>query len=108
VNSELDQDSVLGVYAANSKSVFSLVHEYAEGDYGLEDIVGAFQLGTLISTDDSGPTTIELSFQDLQKLKVLADAHSFDYEEGFIEMCLDMHRFGIDESQERFLFMGNF
>lgn len=108
MNGASAENAVIGVYADNSRGVFSLVHEYTEGDYGLEDIVGVFHLGTLISTKDSGPTIVELSFQDLQKLKVLADAYSFDYEEGFIEMCLDMHRFSITESQERFRFTANF
>ena len=108
MNGASDENAVIGVYAHDSRGISSLVHEYTEGDYGLEDIVGVFHLGTLISAEDSGPTIVEFSFQDLQKLKVLADAYSFDYEEGFIEMCLDMHRFGINESQERFQFTTNF
>jgi len=30
----------------------------------------------------------------LRRLKVHADAESFDHPEGFIEMCLDIYRFG--------------
>ncbi len=33
-----------------------------------------------------------------------ADSHSFDYEEGFIELCLDLHRFatGLSAPEIRF------
>ena len=31
---------------------------------------------------------------EVRTLKTMADAYSFDYEEGFIEMCLEMALFG--------------
>jgi hypothetical protein len=38
----------------------------------------------------------------------MADAHSFDYEEGFIEMCLEMQRFAANLSGDSFHFTANF
>lgn len=85
-----------------------MVHHYDEGDYGLEDIPAQFQLGKLTAPEDEAVTVLELSFEQLRKLKVLADARSFDYEAGFIEMCLDMYRFGHNQSQPQYRFLGNF
>jgi hypothetical protein len=108
VNEPVNDKSDLGVYCTGTKGEWLLVHQYGEGDYGLEDIPAQFRLGNVTSSSDGAFTTLELSFVQLQKLKVLVDAYSFDYEPGFIEMCLDMYRFGTRESQPQFQFMANF
>ncbi len=107
MSTALDETAALGVYANDAKGELSLVHAYIDGDYGLEDVAECFRLGGL-SSEDSGPTALVLSFKEVKQLKTLADANSFDYEPGFIEMCLDMHRFAMSETQEQFCFLGNF
>jgi hypothetical protein len=108
VNDPFADNSDLGIYCTNTKGDWSLVHRYGEGDYGLEDIPAQFQLGKLAAWEEEAVTILELSSEQLRKLKVLADARSFDYEPGFIEMCLDMYRFGSNGSQPQFRFLGNF
>ncbi len=38
-------------------------------------------------------TVLVLTAEEVHTLKTMADAYSFDYEEGFIEMCLEMALF---------------
>jgi hypothetical protein len=105
---ELQDDLPLGVYSTDASGEQTLVHRYEDGDYGLEDIYSHFQLGELESTDPSENTIIWLSDSELRELKVMADARSFDFEEGFIEMCLDVQRFSLDIMAERVQFIANF
>ena len=66
------------------------VHEYAGvelgEDYSLADIAENFQLGA------ADGDAIVLNRTELRDLANLANAYSFDYPEGFIEMCLDIAR----------------
>ena len=103
-----ENDLVLGVYSTDASGEQRLVHQYEDGDYGLEDIYCHFELGELESTDPSENTIIWLSDTELRELKVMADARSFDFEEGFIEMCMDVQRFGADIAAERVKFIANF
>ena len=82
-----------GVYARDAKGRETLVHLYQGGDYGLADIVEFFQLGRLQEADREGETGLGLTAKELRTLKTMADAYSFDYEEPFIEMCLEIKRF---------------
>jgi hypothetical protein len=84
------------------------VHRYQGGDYGLEEIAEYFQLGQLESAEGDADTVIVLSAAEMRDLKVMADAHSFDYEEGFIEMCLEMQRFAANLPGDSLQFMANF
>ncbi len=68
------------------------VHEYQDGDYVLADVRDAFGLGRM-ETDETGHPVLVLRPNEVRQLKPLADSHSFDYEEGFIALCLDLHRF---------------
>ena len=82
-----------GVYALDAQGREVLVHLYQGGDYELADIVEFFQLGRLQEVDREGETVLVLTAGELRTLKTMADAYSFDYEEPFIEMCLEMKRF---------------
>ena len=80
------------VTALGPKGETVRVHEYQDGDYVLADVRDAFGLGRM-ETDETGHPVLVLRPDEVRPLKPLADSHSFDYEEGFIELCLDLHRF---------------
>ena len=80
------------VTALGPKGETVRVHEYQDGDYVLADVRDAFGLGRM-ETDETGHAVLVLRPNEVRQLKPLADSHSFDYEEGFIELCLDLHRF---------------
>ncbi len=96
----MDYGKTPGVYFAGDTGAPELVHEYQDGDYLLEDIAELFALGEL--QPDGALVVLR---DQLRSLKVRADAESFDHEEGFIEMCLDIWRFGShrDEASLRFI-----
>ena len=95
VVTELSPDRA-GVYHVDANGSLTLVHRYQGGDYGLDDIVEYFQLGHLESAEHEDQTVVVLTAKEMRELKVMADAYSFDYEEGFIEMCLEMQRFTVN------------
>ena len=75
-----------GIYC-EIDAVSRLVHEYQDGEYALADVNEHFQLGNL----ESGKhTQLTLTRHELQQLKLMMDAYSFDYDEGFIAMCGQM------------------
>jgi hypothetical protein len=86
--------NVSGVYFLGEGGSRALVHEYLDGDYELADVVELFALGEATVGDPGGAPGLVLQRADLNKLKVSAHAESFDHDEGFIEMCLDIWRFG--------------
>ena len=47
----------------------------------------------LEEADGAKEAVVVLTGKELQTLKTMADTFSFDYEEEFIEMCLEMTRF---------------
>lgn len=85
----------------------ALVHRYQGGDYGLADIPELFQLGRPVAESD-GRERIVLTAGELRELKVLADAYSFDFEEGLVELCLDLHRFAEQRRESEFVFVQSF
>ena len=62
------------------------------GDYRLADIVEFFQLGKLEEAGGADEAVLVLTGRELKTLKTMADTFSFDYEEEFIEMCLEVTR----------------
>jgi hypothetical protein len=90
-----DAEKVPGVYFVAEGVAPVLVHEYADGDYLMQDIAELFALGEL---QQDGALIVRQ--HELRSLKVRADAESFDHEEGFIEMCLDIWRFGSEKEEE--------
>lgn len=106
--SDLREDTT-GVYHVGADGNLTLVHLYQGGDYGLDDVVEYFQLGHLEPPEHEDRIVVVLTAKEMRELKVMADAYSFDYEEGFIEMCLEMQRFIADAPPaEGFRFMANF
>lgn len=96
-----------GVYCIAPDCGDTVVHRYEGGDYGLEDIPELFQLGRA----DKAPAERErlhVTAAEIRELKVLADAYSFDFEEGLIALCLDLHRFAIARREEEFTFEQDF
>lgn len=80
----------VGIYTRLPNGEPFLVHAYLDGDYALADVVGYFKLGRL--ENQPGGATLILTRKELRDLRNFADAYSFDYDPGFIEMCLDIYR----------------
>ena len=87
------QEQTPGVYAVDERGELTLLHEYQDGDYSLEDLLEEFGFGRTEGDSENGDTIVVLNAREVRELKVNADAYSFDYDEGFIEMCLDIDRF---------------
>lgn len=83
------------------------IHRYQGGDYGLADIPELFLLGREVE-DPGDRERIALTPREIRELKVLADAYSFDFEAGLIELCLDLHRFAIARREDEFVFVQDF
>lgn len=88
-----DRDQAPGVYAVDEQGGLTLLHTYQNDDYSLEDVQESFGLGTVERGDDEHGGLLVLDAREVHELKVNADAYSFDYDEGFIQMCLDIERF---------------
>ena len=86
------QEQAPGVYAVDDDGELTLLHEYQDGEYSLDDLLEEFGFGRMESDDENGATIVVLDPREIHELKVNADAYSFDYDEGFIEMCLDIER----------------
>ncbi len=86
------QDQAPGVYAIDDDGELTLLHEYQEGEYSLEDLIEEFGFGRMEDDSDNGDAVVVLNPKELRELKVNAHAYSFDYDEGFIAMCLDIER----------------
>ncbi|MDZ7829010.1 MAG: hypothetical protein U5K33_05825 [Halofilum sp. (in: g-proteobacteria)] len=80
------------------------LHEHSGEDYGLADIPTLFQLGRIVA-DTGGRERVRLSAAEIRELKVLADAYSFDFEPGLIELCGELHRFAVDRREREFEFL---
>jgi len=87
------QDQAPGVYAIDEQSGLTLVHAYLNDEYSLADVLEEFGFGRTEDDSDNGDTVVVLDAREVRELKVNADAYSFDYDEGFIEMCLDIERY---------------
>lgn len=103
-----ENDRAPGVYAPGADGRDRLVHLYQGGLYALGDIAEIFGLGTAEAGDVEGETSLVLNRKDLKTLKTMADAYSFDYEEAFIEMCLEIYRFALVVPGETVRFTANF
>lgn len=96
-----NQEHTPGIYAIDEEGELTLLHEYLSDEYSLEDLLEEFGFGQVEPDPENGAAIIVLNAAEIRKLKVNADAYSFDYDEGFIEMCLDIERFAsgtVDES----------
>ena len=86
------QEQAPGVYAVDEDGELTLVHEYRDDAYSLEDLLEEFGFGRMEEESENGGAVVVLDPAEVRELKVNADAYSFDYDEGFIEMCLDIER----------------
>ena len=93
------QEQTRGVYAVDEEGGLTLLHEYQDGEYSLQDLLEEFGFGHTEGGTENGHAIIVLDAREIRELKVNADAYSFDYDEGFIEMCLDIERFASGTAQ---------
>ncbi len=96
------------VYGTDADGPTVLVHSYQGGEYRLTEIIDFFQLGRLQPAAGQDHPALVLNRRELRTLKTMADAFSFDYEEPFIEMCHEMHRFALGLPGEELTFVANF
>ena len=89
-----------GVYAIDEDGGLMLLHQYQDGEYCLENLLEEFGFGQTEGNTENGDAIIVLAAREIRELKVNADAYSFDYDEGFIEMCLDIERFASGATQK--------
>ena len=84
-----------GVYGVDRDGREQQVHPYQGGPYTLSDVVHLFDLGRLAESGGGTETetVLVLTAEEVRTLRTMADAYSFDYEEGFIEMCLEIALF---------------
>ena len=97
-----------GVYGTDADGRTVLVHSYQGGNYRLSEIIDIFQLGCLQPVAGQDRPALVLNRAELRTLKTMADAFSFDYDESFIEMCHEMHRFAQGLPGEELAFVANF
>jgi hypothetical protein len=97
-----------GVYGTDADGRTVLVHSYQGGNYRLSEIIDIFQLGRLQPVAGQDRPALVLNRAELRTLKTMADAFSFDYDESFIEMCHEMHRFAHRLPGEEQVFVANF
>ena len=95
------QEHTPGVYAVDEDGELTLLHEYLSDEYALEDLLEEFGFGQTEKSKEGNETIVALNAREIRELKVNADAYSFDYDEGFIEMCLDIERFAAGMSDEK-------
>lgn len=95
------QEHTAGVYATDEDGELTLLHEYLSDEYSLEDLLEEFGFGHTEAGSENGEVIVVLNAREIRELKVNADAYSFDYDEGFIEMCLDIERFASGMADEK-------
>ncbi|MFQ5958463.1 MAG: hypothetical protein ACE5LF_03750 [Alphaproteobacteria bacterium] len=103
-----EQDFGPGVYFEDAGGARTLVFPFQDGNYRLADIYGIWRLGRIEGGAREGESVIVLDRGELRKLKTMADAFSFDYDEEFIEMCHELHRFAAALPDDSFRFVANF
>lgn len=96
-----------GVFCVDPPCGERPVHRYQGGDYALADIPELFLVGRVLP-DPDGRDRIVLGPREIRELKTAADAYSFDFEEGLITLCLDLHRFAIERPEPEFTFVADF
>ncbi len=94
------QDHTAGIYAIDENGELTLLHEYQDDEYSLEQLLEEFGFGKAEDDSENGHTVIALDAREVHELKVNADAYSFDYDEGFIAMCLDIERHVTSAAEE--------
>ena len=80
-----------GIYITGPDGAEHLLLTYMGGDYHLHDLPEFFSLGKVFDWEDGDPG-LELTGEEARKIKVQADAHSFDFDEELIEFCYALER----------------
>jgi hypothetical protein len=88
-------NAIAGVYAKAASGDETLVHAYLNEAYALSDVVEVLEYGTM-QDNAEGETVLTVTRKDIRDIKNTVDASSFDYDDGFVEMCLDMAAFAIE------------
>jgi hypothetical protein len=96
-------NAVAGVYARAASGDETLVHAYLNEAYALSDIVEVLQYGTMQDSAE-GETVLTVTRKDIRDIRNTVDASSFDYDDGFVEMCLDMATFAIEAPGDAIIF----
>lgn len=99
-----DQEASGAVLSLEPNGSQIVVHQDQGGEYELIHIHAFFQLGEP-DRDEQGRDILNFDAASLKKLKTLADAYSFDYEEGLILLCLDLHRYALANPRESYRFL---
>jgi hypothetical protein len=94
------QEQTSGVYAVDEDGGLTLLHEYQDDEYSLEDLIEEFGFGRMDGGTENGDEIVVLTPKEIRDLKVNADAYSFDYNQGFIAMCLDIDGFASGDADE--------
>ncbi|WP_119168571.1 hypothetical protein [Algihabitans albus] len=81
-----------GVWGAGPEGSLELLLEDDGGDWSLEEVPELFGLGRT-EEDEEERLHLILEPREARQLKPLADAHSFDHDEGLIQAMLAMARF---------------
>lgn len=97
-----------GVYLVEEGGRLHRVHTYIGGDYGLEEVAAILRLGRREDPGEGYAVGLRLTGAELAELKVFADYYSFDFEEGFIEMCRDMTEWSAGAGSGELRFVADF
>lgn len=81
-----------GIWGVGPEGSLELLFEDDGGDWSLEEVVELFGLGRT-EEDPQENLHLVLALRETRQLKPLADANSFDHEEGLIQAMLAMARF---------------
>jgi hypothetical protein len=84
-----EQGAEPGVYLKDPDGRWTRIHEDRGGDYHLHDLREAFGLGTQ-AIDEAGLPLLALTRSEARQLRALADAQSFDHEEGLVALAADI------------------
>ncbi|OAB60995.1 hypothetical protein AY599_18020 [Leptolyngbya valderiana BDU 20041] len=100
-----------GIYGAAPDGSLERIAEDAsaawDGDWTLADLIELFGLGRIAAEDDDSLTLL-LAQNELRQLKPLADAQSFDHDEGLIAAMLAMARFAQGRRDAQIAFVQRF
>jgi hypothetical protein len=83
-------DSTEGVFVEGRDGLV-LVHAYLNENYGLADVAEVLQYGSM-AEDADGDLRLTLTRKEIVDVQNAANAFSFDYDDGFVELCLDLAR----------------
>jgi hypothetical protein len=84
-----------GIYLLGPAATPVLVHAYLNENYALADVAEILQYGK-VGENAGGAPMLTLTRREMADVANMINASSFDYDDGFVEMCLDMARHATD------------